>query len=61
MSASPINTAVFGCRTVRIGERIYVRVEDVAYLIREFGSSEETDVRNRANELAANLERLIVQ
>lgn len=33
----------------------YLRVEDVAVLIRELGSTEETDVRNRLNDAASNL------
>lgn len=33
----------------------YLRVEDVAEYIRELGSGEDTDVRNRLNEGAQNL------
>ena len=47
---------VIGCRTIRMGGKIYMRLEDVAYLIRSIGKTEETDVRNRCNEFAANVE-----
>jgi hypothetical protein len=47
-----------GCRTIRVGGKIFVNVEDIAFVIRAFGESEETDVRNRCNELADNFIRL---
>jgi hypothetical protein len=33
----------------------YLRIEDVADIIRELGATEETDVRNRLDEAARNL------
>ncbi len=42
-------------RTVRIKNNLYIRIEDVAELIREFAATEETDVRNRADDLVHNL------
>ena len=42
-------------RFVRQGNAIYVRTEDVAALLREFGATEETDVRKRCEELAADM------
>ena len=45
----------FRCVDVR-GVR-YLRSEDVVSLIRDVAATEETDVRNRLNEFADNLER----
>jgi hypothetical protein len=42
-------------RTVNIRGAVYIRAEDVANYIREFASTEETDVRTRANTAADNL------
>ena len=39
----------------------YLRHDDVASFIRALGSAEETDVRNRLNEAAANLLRTQVK
>ena len=35
----------------------YLRVDDVASFVRELGSGEETDVRNRLSQAADNLSR----
>lgn len=35
----------------------YLRVEDVALFVRDLGSTEPTDTRNRLNEAARNLEK----
>lgn len=50
----------FKLRTVRkeSTNEIYILREDVAALIRETGATEETDVRDRLEQLAQNLERL---
>ena len=45
-------------RTVVKGDTIYIHQNDVAELIRGMAGSEETDVRNRFNQLAANLMNL---
>ena len=45
-------------RNVCIRGVVYARVEDVVEIIKEVASAEETDVRNRFNELADNLGKL---
>lgn len=42
-------------RFVDVRGNRYIRIEDVALFIVNLGSGEETDVRNRLNEAAANL------
>ena len=42
-------------RFIKANGAIYLRLEDVALFIVNLGSCEETDVRNRLNEAAANL------
>lgn len=44
-------------RYVVVGGARYLRVDDVATLIREIGSTEETDVRTRLYKAAYNLEK----
>jgi len=51
-----MSNIVIGCRTIRLGAGVYMRLEDVAHLIRSVGETEETDVRNRCEELARNVE-----
>lgn len=48
-------TPKFLIRTVVVQGNTYIRVEDVAEYIRECGSGEETDVRNRLKHAAENL------
>lgn len=48
----------FQLRTITVRGTTYARVEDIADLIEEFGVTEETDVRVRAETLAANVRRL---
>jgi hypothetical protein len=43
------------CRYIKTHGTKYLRIEDVCDLLREFGGSEEIDVRNRINELIRNL------
>jgi hypothetical protein len=45
-------------RTVSLPRGVYVRVEDVAELILEFGSTEPTDTRERLVQLARNVMKL---
>jgi len=45
-------------RCVEVRGNVYIRREDVANLIREVAGSEETDVRNRLEELARRLEQI---
>lgn len=45
-------------RTVTARGVRYLRAEDVATLLREIGSTEATDVRNRLYQMANNLEGL---
>lgn len=45
------------CRYIKTHGTKYLRLEDVCDLLREFGGSEETDVRNRIDELIINLTR----
>jgi len=45
-------------RCVEIKGNVYLRKEDVITLIREVAGSEETDVRNRLEELARNVEKV---
>lgn len=45
----------FNIRCVEVDKIVYLRQEDVINLIKDFASSEETDVRNRLYELANNL------
>jgi hypothetical protein len=52
------NDSVYGCRTIRLSDKIYMRLEDVSHLIRTLGETEETDVRNRCNQLADNIQSL---
>lgn len=42
-------------RIVRSNGAVYLRAEDVATLIEDMGSGEETDVRNRLKEGARNI------
>jgi len=45
----------FNIRTIIWHNRKYARLDDIAELLREVAATEETDVRNRLNELADNL------
>jgi hypothetical protein len=45
-------------RTITVKGNTYIRVEDVANLLMDFGATEETDVRNRLRELAQQIHRL---
>jgi hypothetical protein len=44
-------------RYIIVNSTQYLRVEDVTALIREVGATEDTDVRNRLNKLAEQLEK----
>jgi hypothetical protein len=44
-------------RYVKTKDAVYFRAEDVAALLRELGATEETDVRNRLEEAARNVEK----
>lgn len=52
MSESPSKSML---RAVVVRGVTYLRAEDVAEYIRQCGSGEETDVRNRLNRAAENL------
>jgi len=45
----------FNIRCIEINGIVYLRREDVIDLIKDVGSTEETDVRNRLYKLADNL------
>lgn len=45
----------FAMRYVTVGAVRYLRIDDVATLLRELGATEETDVRNRLEQAARNL------
>ena len=50
-------------RTVKIPStkltgNVYIRKEDVAYMLRDIGATEVTDVRNRLEEMAMYIESL---
>jgi hypothetical protein len=45
-------------RFVTINEVTYLRKEDIVELLLEFGGSEETDVRNRMDELIQDLQKV---
>lgn len=49
------NETLLKVKMIRYKGNKYILVEDVADLIKYFGSTEETDVRNRADELANNV------
>lgn len=44
-------------RLVKVHGVIYLHVNDVVELLNDFASSEETDVRNRLNELIRNIRK----
>lgn len=50
-----IDPRSFAVRYVDVHGVRYLRLEDVAAFVRELGSSEETDVRNRLDEAARRL------
>lgn len=52
-----MSAARFQLRFVVVQGARYLRVDDVASFVREMGSGEETDVRNRLNEATDNLLR----
>ncbi len=45
-------------RFVNIKGSIYIRKEDIVEFIREIAGAEETDVRNRLNEAATNINKV---
>ena len=45
----------FNARFVNIKGRVYISVDDLATLLSEFAGAEESDVRNRINELKSNI------
>ena len=45
-------------RIVNVRGAIYIRLEDVALYIRDLGSTEETDVRNRLDQASREVEKL---
>ena len=47
-----------GCRTIRMDDTVYMRLEDITYLIRQLGSLEEPDTNIRCYELADNIESM---
>jgi hypothetical protein len=53
-----MSTPDFQLRFVEIRGVRYVRLNDVTALIRELGSTEETDVRERLNEAARRIARV---
>jgi hypothetical protein len=48
-------------RFVRVNGNIYARKEDVIECLLEFAATEETDVRNRLEKMAANIGKLGVE
>lgn len=44
-------------RFISVGDVVYLRSNDVIELLNTFASTEETDVRNRLNELISNLHK----
>lgn len=49
---------IINVKTITYKGKVYILKEDVVRTIVEFGVSEATDVRNRAEVLACNIERL---
>lgn len=44
-------------KIIKINDRTYLRINDVVELLNNLASSEETDTRNRINELASNIQK----
>ncbi len=45
-------------RTIRYKEVVYLRLEDITALLSDYAATEETDSRNRMEELIKNIEKL---
>jgi len=48
-------------RTIKVphlNNNVYIHIDDVINILTEFGATEETDVQNRMNKLATNIEQL---
>jgi hypothetical protein len=45
-------------RFIKHNDAVYLRLEDVAAFVRDIGATEETDVRNRLNDAAINIEKI---
>ena len=46
-------------RLIRANNNLYLRKEDVVEYIRNMAATEETDCRNRLEEAAANIQRMV--